>query len=60
MSYNLLAKSISNHMFGKEIWDKLPKCILENFEIAQVKRGKFKNFKNYEGDLYQKLPQPNM
>ena len=41
MSYNLLAKSIStsNHMFGWTIWDKLPKCIFENFEIAQVKRG---------------------
>ena len=26
-------------MFGWTIWDKLPKCIFENFEIAQVKRG---------------------
>ena len=35
-SYNFLAKSIStsNHMFGRAIWDKLPKCIFENFEIA--------------------------
>ena len=30
----------SNHMFGRAIWDKLPKCIFENFEIARVKRGK--------------------
>ena len=34
--YNLLAKSIStsNHMSGSAIWDKLPKCIDENSEIA--------------------------
>ena len=33
MSYNLLAKSIStsNHMFGRAIWDKLPKCIFESY-----------------------------
>ena len=32
MSYNLQAKSIStsNHMFGRAIWDKLPKSIFEN------------------------------
>ena len=37
--YNLLAKSIStsNHMFGRAIWDKLSKCIFENFGIARVK-----------------------
>ena len=23
-------------MFGREIWDKSPKCIFENFEIARV------------------------
>ena len=36
MHYNLLAKSIStsNHVFGRVIWDKLPKCIVENSEIA--------------------------
>ena len=28
--------STSNHMFGKEIWDKLPECIFENFEITRV------------------------
>ena len=31
-------------MFGSAIWDKLPKSIFENFEIARVKRGFFKNF----------------
>ena len=42
----MLAKSIStsNHMFGSAIWDKLPKCIFENSEIARVKRGQFQNF----------------
>ena len=25
-------------MFGRAIWDKLPECIFENFEIAQVKQ----------------------
>ena len=34
----------SDHMFGRAIWDKLPKCIFENSEIALVKRGQFQNF----------------
>ena len=36
MWFNLLAKSIStsNHMFGRVIWDKLPKCIVKDSEIA--------------------------
>ena len=34
-------------MFGRVIWDKLPECIL-------------KIFKNHEGVLFQKLPEPNM
>ena len=55
--YNLLAKSIStsNHMFGRAISDKLPKCIFENFEVSQVKLGQFK-----WGWFIPKLPQPNM
>ena len=36
--------SASNHMFGRAIWDKLPECIFEYFEIATVKRGQFQNF----------------
>ena len=46
MWYNLLAKSIitSNQIFGRAIWDKLPKCIFENSEIAREKRGQFLNF----------------
>ena len=36
--------SISNHMFGRAIWDKLLECIFENFEITRVKRGQFQNF----------------
>ena len=31
-------------MFERAIWDKLPECIFENFEIARVKRGQFQNF----------------
>ena len=30
-------------MFGRVIWDKLPECIFENFEIARVKQGQFQN-----------------
>ena len=30
--------STSNRMFGRTIWDKLPECIFENFEIGRVKR----------------------
>ena len=26
---------ISNHLFGRAIWDKLPECIFENFQISQ-------------------------
>ena len=41
----------SNHMFGRNIWDKLPEFIFENVEIARVKnRGNFKIFKNHKGD----------
>ena len=39
----------SNQMFGRMIWDKLPECILENFEIARVKRGQFQNFQKSRG-----------
>ena len=37
----------SNHMFGRAIWDKLPWCI-------------FEKFKNHEGDLSQKSPEPKL
>ena len=36
--------STSNHVLGRSIWDKLPECIFENFEIAQVKRRQFQIF----------------
>ena len=41
--------SISNHIFGKVIWDKLSECT--NFEIAlvKVKRGQFQNFQKSRG-----------
>ena len=31
-------------MFGKVIWDKLPKRIFENVEIIRVRQGQFNNF----------------
>ena len=39
-------------MFGRVIWDKLPKFIFVNFGIARVKRGQLKIFfENHESDL---------
>ena len=38
------------------IWNKLPECILENFEFAQAKRGQFQNFRKSLG----KSLEPNM
>ena len=52
----LLQLSSSNHMFGRMIWDRLPGCIFEKFEIAWVKNeDNFKIFKNREDDLFQKI-----
>ena len=47
----LLIKSVStgNHMLGRAIWDKLHKCIFENFEIARVKLVQFQNVKKSRG-----------
>ena len=41
--------STSNHMFGRVIWNKLPECICENFEIARVIIGQFQNFQKSRG-----------
>ena len=41
-------------MFGKTIWDKLPECIFENFEINRVKRGEFQYFQKSTGVIYPK------
>ena len=38
----------SNHMFGRAIRDKLPVCIFENFEAAEVKRQQFQNFQKLQ------------
>ena len=43
-------------MFVRANWDKLPECLFENFEIAQINEGNFKIYKNHKGDLSQKLP----
>ena len=40
-------------MFGRAIWDKLSKCIFENFEIE--KRGKFQNFQKSRGYFIPKI-----
>ena len=59
MWYDLLAKSIStsNHMFGRTIYDKLPKCIVENSEIARVKQDQFQNFQKSQGWFFSKIAQ---
>ena len=36
-------------MLGRAIWDKLPECIFENFEIARVKREQFQIFQKRQG-----------
>ena len=47
-------------MFRREISDKLPECIFENFELAEYNEGNFRISKNGESDLSQKAPEPNM
>ena len=42
-------------MSGRAIWDKLPECIFENFEMAQVKRGQFQNFQKSRGGFILKI-----
>ena len=36
-------------MFGREIWEKLPEHIFENFGIVRVKQGQFENFEKSRG-----------
>ena len=50
----------SNHIFVREVWDKFPECIFENFEIARWNKSNFKIFKNHEDYLSQILPELNM
>ena len=53
--------STCNHMLEKAIWDKLPECIFENFEIARViNDGHFKIFKNDKGVFSQKFSETNI
>ena len=47
-------------MFGRAIWDKLPECIFEKFILPRQNEGNFKIFKNHEGYLSPKSPEPNM
>ena len=55
--HNFLAKSVStsNHIIGRSIWDKLPKCIVENSEIAWVKEEQFQNFQKSRGRFIPKI-----
>ena len=45
--------SISNHMFGRAIWDKLSECIFGNFEISLVLLGQ--NFQKSRGSFIPKI-----
>ena len=42
-------------MFGRAIWDKLPKLVFENVEIALVKREQFQNFQKSRGWFIPKI-----
>ena len=45
--------STNNHMFWKAIWNQLPECVFENFEISKF-------LKKWEGDLSLKSPEVSM
>ena len=47
-------------MVGRTIWDKLLGCIFKDFDMLDLNEGNFKIFKIHVGDLYPKLPKPNM
>ena len=49
------SRCASNHMFGREIWDKLPEWNFENFEIARVKREQFQIFVKSRGWFIAKI-----
>ena len=49
----------SNHISGRAIRDKLPKCIFENFEIARVKREQFQNFQKLRWWFIPKIVRTN-
>ena len=40
---------VSLNLLMPTIWDKLPECIFEIFEIARVKQGQFQHFKKSRG-----------
>ena len=42
-------------MFGKVIWDKLPKRIFENVEIIRVRQGQFNNFQKLQERFISKI-----
>ena len=56
----LIQVCASKHVFRRAIWDKLPESILKILKLPQKNEGNFKIFKNHEGDLSEKSPEPNM
>ena len=42
-------------MFKRAICNKLPECIFENFEIAQVKREQFQDLQKSRGRFIAKI-----
>ena len=50
----------SNHMFGRAIFDKLPKGLFRNLEMAWVKQGQYQNFQKLRGSFTPKIAEPNM
>ena len=42
-------------MFGKVIWDKLPKRIFESVEIIRVRQGQFNNFQKLQERFISKI-----
>ena len=42
-------------MFGKVIWDKLPKRVFENVEIIRVRQGQFNNFQKLQERFISKI-----
>ena len=47
--------STSNHMFGRAIWNKLREKFLKILELPESDKHNSKIFKNFKGDLSQKI-----
>ena len=49
------SKTSKKLWFGRQIWDKLLKCIFKNFDIARVKREQFQIFQKSRGWFIPKI-----